>query len=276
MKPNYLVIGAQKSATSTLCDLIGRHPQGFMSRPKEPYFFSNDEVWARGWEWYESLFEGAGGATAIGEGSTTYTMRWKHPLAAERIAEHLPGARLLYIVRNPIDRAVSHYMHLRSRGGRERRPFARAVREDPWYLDNSLYDRQLAVYRDRFPLQRILVLFFEDMRADQRETARRAYEFLGLDPSFADTLDAPAKRNSSEDAREDTALVSAARRIPFFSALRDAMPKGMTGSMRRMLKRSAARPEVDAGTRAWMVEQLREDSHRFLVRYGKPADFWGF
>lgn len=276
MKPNYLVIGAQKSATSTLCDLIGRHPQGFMTRPKEPYFFSNDEVWARGWAWYESLFAGAQGARAIGEGSTTYTMRWKHPNAAERIAENLPNARLIYIVRNPIDRAVSHYTHLRSRGGREKRPIDRAMREDPWYLDNSLYDHQLSAYRDRFPARNILVLFFEDMKADQRAVARRCYEFLDIDPEFADTLEAPAKRNSSEDAREDTALVSAARRIPFFSALRSALPKGMVGSARRALKRPAPKPQLDHDTRAWMTEQLREDSHRFLIRYGKPADFWGF
>jgi len=83
--PNYLVIGAQKSATSSVCDLLAGHPEVFMTDPKEPYFFSHDEVWSKGLGWYESLFEGADGCPAVGEGSTTYTQQSMYPNAPARV-----------------------------------------------------------------------------------------------------------------------------------------------------------------------------------------------
>lgn len=72
MKPNYIVIGSMKSGTSTLCHLLGQHPDIFMSNPKEPEYFCNPELYARGREWYETLFEDATGKSAVGEGSTSY------------------------------------------------------------------------------------------------------------------------------------------------------------------------------------------------------------
>ena len=149
MKPNYLVIGASKCATSSLCYLLGCHPDVFMTTPKEPHFFSYSEVWAKGWDWYELLFSGAEEKKAVGEGSTTYTMKGRYPDAAPRIACCLPEARLIYIVRDPLARMESHWMHLRAREGREELPFGLAVRRNPWYIDTSLYNRQITAYRER-------------------------------------------------------------------------------------------------------------------------------
>ena len=137
MKPSFLVIGAQKCATSSLCDMLGRHPDVFTPDPREPNFFSHADVWRQGWDWYESLFAGAEGVKAIGEGSTAYTMQARYPETAPRIARHLPEARLIYIVRDPLERMVSHWMHMRARGNREKLPFNEAVRNDSWYLDND-------------------------------------------------------------------------------------------------------------------------------------------
>jgi len=275
VKPNFLAIGAQKSATSTLCDLLARHPDVFVTDPKEPYFFSHDEVWAKGMAWYESLFDGARGERAVGEGSTTYTMRFLYPNAAERIAEHLPEAKLLYIVRNPLERTASHWVHMRSRGGRETRPFGVAVREAPEYLDNSMYLRQIDVYRRWWPDERICVVFFEDFVRDRAAVMRRCFEFLGVDPGVDVAFDAHAK-NVSAGSREDTPLLSPLRKLPVFDRLRDAAPKGLRESLRRVLKRPTQRPTWDDASRAYAIERLREDSHAFLERYGKPRDFWGY
>lgn len=275
MRPNYLVIGAQKCATSTLCDLLARHPDVFMTEPKEPYFFSHDEVWARGLVWYESLFAGAAGTRAVGEGSTTYTMRHLYPNAAERLREHVPDAKLIYIVRNPLERTPSHWVHMRSRGGREKRPFAAALREAPEYLDNSMYLRQIDVYRRWWPDERILVLFFEDFVKDKAATMRRCFEFLGVDPSVDVTRDAHAK-NVSAGSREDTPLLGPLRRLPLFERLRDAAPRGVREALRRTLKKPTAKPEWDEESRAYAIERLREDSHAFLERYGKERGFWGY
>ena len=79
MKPNFLVIGAMKCGTTSLCSLLGQHPDIFMSNPKETYFFSNDEVYQRGSSWYESIFLGSENKIAIGEGSTNYSKKYIFP-----------------------------------------------------------------------------------------------------------------------------------------------------------------------------------------------------
>lgn len=274
--PNFLVIGAQKSATSSVCDILSMHPECFMTEPKEPYFFSHDEVYAKGLDWYLSLFRGAEGKKAVGEGSTTYTQQWLYPNAVERIRAHVPETRLIYIAREPLSRIESHYLHLRAKGGRESRPFNQAVREYPAYLDNSLYTKQIDAFRAHWPDDRILCLLFEDFRADPDAVMRRIYEFLGVDPSFRVPEGWKAQHISAE-GRVDSAAMGPLRRIPGFRWLRDSSPKPVREALRRVLKKPIeGRPEWDADTRAWAIDRLRGDSHEFLRRCAKPHDFWGF
>ena len=108
MRPNFLLIGSQKCGTSTWWEILRRHPQIFMSAAKELDFFSHDYIYDRGWAWYETLFSGADGKLAIGEGSTAYTRKARFPETSCRIARHLPDAKLIYIVRNPIARIESY------------------------------------------------------------------------------------------------------------------------------------------------------------------------
>ena len=183
MLPNFLVIGAAKSATSRLCVLLGRHPDVFLCEPKEPHFFARDEVFANGMNWYEGLFEGAAGKKAVGEGSTTYTKLPLHPQSAERIARHLPDARLIYIVRHPIDRIESDYIEALKGGYAVGADFNKALREFPHFVESSCYWKQISAYRRLFPDERILVLFFEDFNADPASVLRRCFVFLGVDPS---------------------------------------------------------------------------------------------
>lgn len=273
--PNFLVIGAQKCATSTLCAVLGRHPDVFMSEPKEPYFFSHDEVFARGLGWYESLFARSERKRAIGEGSTTYTQPTLYPRALERVAERLPGARVIYIAREPLSRIESHYLHMAGRGGRETRPFNEAVRASAWYIDNTLYHRQVSMYLERYPRERVLGLFFEDFRKDAIGVARRCFEFLGVDPD-APLAYSGERMNASDDARVDTGATRVLRSIPGFNALRDASPRGLRDAMRRVFKRRVERrPEWDESTRAWALERLVEDSEAYCAMWGKPRDFWG-
>ena len=86
MKPTFIVIGAAKAGSTTLCQLLRQHPDVFMSPVKELHYFSFDGAWAKGRAWYESCFEGADGEAQVGEGSTSYTARKVFPRAAERMA----------------------------------------------------------------------------------------------------------------------------------------------------------------------------------------------
>ena len=136
--PNFIVIGAMKSGTTSLFHYLQAHPQVFMSPLKEVEFFVEEKNWRRGMDWYRAQFAGASpGALAIGEASTAYTKYPEYPGVPERIASSLPDARLIYILRDPIERIRSHYQH-RVLSGAEREPLERAVLNDERYMNLSL------------------------------------------------------------------------------------------------------------------------------------------
>ncbi|MDO5706469.1 MAG: sulfotransferase domain-containing protein, partial [Paracoccus sp. (in: a-proteobacteria)] len=109
--PDFLIIGAMKCGTSTLAAQLGAQTGIFVTTPKEPNFFSDDAEWARGIDWYRALFDGAAPGDLKGEASTHYTKLPNHPHTLERLRPHVPAPRLIYLIRNPLDRLVSHYIH---------------------------------------------------------------------------------------------------------------------------------------------------------------------
>ncbi len=162
--PDFLLIGAMKCGTTSLYHYLRDHPQIFMPSIKAPEFFAEEGNWGRGIGWYRRQFEGAApGVVAIGEASNVYTKYPRYRGVPARIADHIPYARLVYVVRDPIDRIRSHYQ-TRLTEGTERAPIGRAVRENPIYLDYSRYAMQLDRYLDHFPREQLLVITAEDLR----------------------------------------------------------------------------------------------------------------
>jgi len=125
--PNFLIIGAQKAATTSVYYGIRQHPDVFLCTPKEIHFFSLEPVFARGWDWYLSCFAEAGSRRAIGDASTSYSSRLLRPRTALRIKEALPEVRIVYVVRHPLRRIESHWMH-QWRFSQTETDFATAVR----------------------------------------------------------------------------------------------------------------------------------------------------
>lgn len=272
--PNFLVIGAAKCGTTTLCALLAEHPDVFLHHEKELNFFCFDELYAKGLDHYAASFEGARGEAAIGEGSPNYTKHVKHPKSAERIAAALPDARLLYIVRHPLRRMESAWLHARRSGHRSFASFTKTVRRMPSYVDTSDYGRQLEIYRAHFPDSQIKVLFLDDLQSDPHSTMKEVFEYVGVDPSFR-VESSEERRNVSAGRRVDTAVLRAARRLPGLSALERKLPKGYKRFRKRWLRKELVGPPAwDAATRAWVVEQLRAPTARFLEAHGKPADLW--
>jgi len=108
-RPNLFVIGAMKSGTSSLHATLAAHPQIFMCRKKEPDYFIEQCNWSRGERWYLSLFARAGDKPIIGESSTGYTQAPRFHGVPQRIRGFRPDARFVYIMRDPIERTISHY-----------------------------------------------------------------------------------------------------------------------------------------------------------------------
>jgi hypothetical protein len=182
--PTFIVIGAMKGGTTSLFHYLDEHPQVHMSPLKEVDFFVEESNWGRGFDWYARQFEGAGAATtAIGEASTLYTKYPQYRGVPERIRQHLPDARLIYVVRDPIARLRSHYQH-RTLIGSERRPIAEAVAADPTYIDTSRYGMQLERYLEHFPREQIQIITSEDLRSRRAETLAAVFGFIGVDASF--------------------------------------------------------------------------------------------
>lgn len=184
-RPNLFIIGAMKSGTTSLHRYLAAHPQVFMCEPKEPGYFVKELNWKRGPDWYSRLFEPAGDAKVIGESSTHYTKLPSYQGVARRIHDFNPAARLVYVMRDPLDRAISHYWHnvrdLREEA--ERRDMPAAVRRDPRYIAYSDYAMQLEPYLDLFGRGQITLLTFEELTADPAATVGRLCGWLGLENS---------------------------------------------------------------------------------------------
>ena len=185
--PTFVVIGAMKAGTVSLRHYLDDHPDVFLGRGGkfgEPNFFIAEYNWPRGRGWYESLFGGAGQAAAIGECSPSYTMAPAFRGVPERMAQVVPDARLVYVVRDPIARMQSMYMHQVS-AGRERRRAEAALLDDR-YLGPSLYGFQLAAFLDHFDRSQVLVIASEVLRDRPREALSAVFGHLAVDLAAAD------------------------------------------------------------------------------------------
>ena len=180
--PNLVVIGGLKCGTTSLHHYLNLHPEIGMSRPKELNFFVEELNWPLGRDWYASHFDPA--ERVRGESSPHYTNRPRFDGVAERLAETAPDARLIYMVRDPIDRMLSHYLH-NVGGGYDDRPLEEALADpDTAYVDRGRYFFQLEPYLERFERDRIELVRREELKRDRAGTMRRVFAFLGVDEDF--------------------------------------------------------------------------------------------
>jgi len=181
MLPNFIIIGAMKGGTTSLFRLMRQHPEIYMPPLKEPMFFSRDKKWRLGLEWYESVFIGHRSEKRVGEASTTYTKTFRSREVAERMHKVLPEARLIYILRNPVDRMFSQHKHLVVNGLRAN--FADSLKKED-YLDVSCYFGKLEPFLDFYPREKIMVLLLEDLKEKPEETLSGIFRFLEVKDDF--------------------------------------------------------------------------------------------
>lgn len=278
--PNFLVIGAMKSGTTSLYHYLRAHPQVYMPDLKEVDFFTAELNWGKGWRWYAKQFAGASAAAiALGEASTSYTKFPRYAGVAERIAASLPDVRLIYVVRDPIERMRSHYRHNVALG-EERAPIDEALLANPAYLDCSRYALQLQQYLDHFPRENFLIFRSEDLRSHRVETMRRVLAFLAVDPDTPiETLDEEFYK--TEERGSVPAPVAALRR-----GLKRVFPRAVglwrgrfvPDAVKKKMSRTAGTSEhpavIGEATRAELLERLQPDVAR--LRAIEPSlEGWG-
>ena len=296
MMPNFLVIGAARSGTTSLHHYMKGHPQIFMSSVKEPNFFGfeNGRIdlgydapgwrsWSRrstSWpEEYRALFREVKGEKAIGEASPMYM---RSPGAAERIRRAIPDARLIAILRDPAERAYANYMG-RLRDGTERNPDPRDALGEAlsgrglgWrkeiYIDLGFYHERLRPFYERFEPERIRIVLFEDFVRDLRGVLRDLFSFLEVEPGFEP--DTSIVYNSSGRIRNPVLRFAWTNSNPLRARLQPWLPRPVREAGWALVQRNLSRPPLPPDLRAQLVERYRPDVLALEKRIGRDLSGW--
>jgi hypothetical protein len=273
--PNLIVIGAAKSGTTSLHEYLDLHPEISMSREKELNFFVEELNWSRGRAWYERQFEPA---PIRGESSPAYTAYPLRPGVPERMAAALTEVRLVYVVRDPIERIVSHYVH-RALNWADVATIAEAL-ADPvvreWLVKPSCYWLQLEQYFEYFPRERVLVLDSDELRAHRQETLASVFRFLGVDDSFRTTQFAVA-HNAETGRTKPTrtgARVSHALDRTLGPARAQVVRERAPRALKSRFRSATALPVLGDDLREELADELRPEVERLRAETGLPFSGW--
>jgi len=272
--PNLVVIGGLKCGTTSLHHYLNLHPEIHMSRPKELNFFVAELNWPLEADWYASHF--GAGAPVRGESSPHYTNLPRFGGVAERMSSVVPGARLIYMVRDPIDRALSNFLH-NVWGGYETRPIADALADpDSAYVHRSLYAMQLEPYLERFPAERVELVSREELKERRGETMRRVFGFLGVDESFSSPQFSREWETGGGKRSGRFRLLDRAVRLPGLRAMDrnfDRLPESLRWLVERTVHDpeggGAERPALSASIRERLAERFRPDVERLESMAGR-------
>lgn len=271
--PNLLVIGAQKCGTSGLHYYLSLHPEVSMSNPKELNFFIAERNWSRGVEWYSRHFDPS--ARCRGESSPNYTAYPQHLGVPERMASVVPDAKLVYIVRDPIERITAHWVHNYAKRREKGTLRQTLLHPNTSYVTRSKYFMQLQRFLGHYPDERILVLDQADLREDRMATLRRLFGFVGVDAGFEHPKFEQVRHSTSRKKRATRLGIRVqkmsrsrfGRRIPrrAWLALDVALP----------LSKPISRPGgVAAALGDEVLEVLHEDAERLRAHTGRDFSHW--
>lgn len=250
--PDFLIIGAMKCGTSTLQAQLSRQPGIFMSFPKEPNFFSDNDVFARGLDWYEQLFEGAEPGDLRGEASTHYTKLPTYPATLERLRPVLSAPKAIYLIRNPIKRLVSHYIHEWSMGVISD-DLDTAIDHYPELIDYGRYAYQISPWVEAFGRKAVLVLTLEEMTYSPQKVLDRVSAFLGHEQPLVWQKEQAQVNVSAERFR----------RFPLHGLLVD---NPIATTLRRALVPKALRNRIRQARQMTLRPTLSSERHRTLEK----------
>jgi len=295
--PNFLLIGPGRSGTTSLHYYLQQHPQIYMSPVKEPGFLALEGQTLRiprGWgragytftelERYQELFAGVTSEKAIGESSVNY-IHLKGAISG--IKKHVPDAKLVVNLRNPVDKAYSGYI-LRVREGIEPLDFEEALAAEPetprtdleWDFDERRFFRSgfhclhLRRFLDSFPREQIGIFFFDDLIADPLNWVRSIFRFLEVDDSV--DLDLSVQHNASRIPRSQTLERFQNKPNALKTLVRSVTPAPLRKALAGVLHRrnSAELPPLSPQTRRKLTEMYREDINRLQELVGRDLSHW--
>jgi hypothetical protein len=291
--PNFLIIGAAKAGTTSLHYYLSQHPQVYMSSVKEPRFFAleGEKLNFRNpdqdinrtsitrLEDYQKLFQNVTDEIAIGETSPLYLYSSK---AVERIKHYVPQAKLIAVLRHPVDRAFSCYTHL-IREGYEPLSFAEGLQAEEERIQNNwahlwhyrkagYYYAQLKQYFDAFDSEQIRVYLYEDLNANSTEITQNICRFLGVDDTFEPDL----TRMNVSGVPKSRLLYNLFKRSPIKTALKPFFPTDLRKQIARKVKawNLQDKPTLPGEVRAQLVEAYRDDILKLEELIQRDLSHW--
>lgn len=284
--PDFLIIGAAKSGTTSLFYYLREHPSIFLPAAKELNFFSYDPaqdelllgpgqgpgdrdatVWTPSLPEYQEWFSTRGARQIAGEASVSYLYS---PISASRIKSFMPEAKLIAVLRDPVERAWSNYCHM-VRDGREQLSFMEALRqeekriEERWefswhYKRLGLYGEQLARFFRAFPSENIRIFLFKDLIRDTGSVVHDILSFLGVDTTY--DLEVETVHNSSGAVRSELLARFVNRPNVFTRMMRKVIPLSVGHRVMEMLRRinlEDTKPKIPSKARAYLADYYVED-----------------
>ncbi len=274
--PNFLIIGVPKAGTTSVYFWLKQHPEVFMSPIKEPHYFSQigNKDHITKWEDYLKLFEAAKHEKVRGEASTSYFHFYKTsiPLIKEKLGKHI---KLLLILRNPIERAWSHYQYYIKLGRENNKPhkvfsYNYILHNEPWgiknpYLEFSFYSSALEIWYENFE-ENLKVMLFEDMKRNPLNFIQEIYDFLNINNSFIPKFEI---RNVSGKPRNK--LISKFLSIEIIQKLIPYIPASIKKPLRNLVLKKEEIPED-------IKDELKEIYYKDIIKtskiINKDLSFW--
>ena len=300
--PNFLIIGAAKSGTTSLYTWLKQHPQIYMTPVKETNFFAFEgeklnfakesitEAYLRGFktsiEAYIEQFQGVSNEIAIGEASPTYLY---YPRASERIQHYIPNTKLIAILRNPVERAYSMFLHHIREGIEPFSDFAQALEQEQnrirnnwwwgsYYIQGGFYYTQLKRYFNRFDKSQIKIYLYQDLKANPHELLQDIFEFIGVDKSFVPDMSIKYNMTGIPRSKFWHQFLSKPNFIK--ASLKPLLPGKLTKHIVVNLKnRNFFKPELDSAIKRELIQVYREDilklqdlTERYLSKWLEYSD----
>lgn len=294
--PNFFIIGAARSGTSSLYEYLRQHPEVFLSVPKEPMYFAfpeqtvkfagpgdGREINAKAvtrWQDYCALFRKAGGSAAIGEASANYLYS---PCAAQNIAQKIPRAKLIAVLRNPVERAYSSFLYTLRDGREPLADFSAALAAEPERIANNwehlwhyrhmgYYSRQIERYYACFPREQIKIILQEDLQNQVAKVVTAVFEFLAVDPSFKASTDVEYNQGGTpKNAWLNTLLT---RPSPLKTALRPITPRFILDAYVRFKHQNLSKPVLDSRTRSELLNGYLADIEQLEKLLERDLSHW--
>jgi hypothetical protein len=295
--PEFIIAGAMRAGTTVLAEAIAEHPSTFVTSPKEPNYFAvahgaldfsgPGDQWFAGqnsadWESYQRLFPESRGIVR-GEASAMYLAL---PGVARDIAGRCPQVKIILILRDPVERAYSAWLFLRSKGREGTRDFSAALEQEEgrraqgygpmwWYVGASRYDIGLAEFCEAFPADRLLVLTNEELRRDPSGVLAAACTFIGVD---AGQLDARAQGRTVNGSGVPTAELLTRALYPS-DRLRRVLSRVAPPPARRLVQRARkatvrSAPPMSDAVRRELTAQLHGVADRVRQWTGADTSPW--